>query len=81
VRWDERRATSGTRRAATWAGRLGPFRLKVSNLLTFWPAAVIKASPFTFSNLLSLNLLRPCRSLASANSGSTHTRLLRNAFS
>src|SRR5215213_4813083 len=67
VRWGERRAASGTRRAATCAGRLGPFRPKVSNLLTFWPAAIIRASLFTFSNLLSLNLLRPCRSLASAN--------------
>ena len=36
---------------------------------------------FTFSSRLSLNLRRPCRSLASANRGSTHTLLLRKAFS
>jgi hypothetical protein len=35
VRWGEHRAASGTRRAATCAGRLGPLRPKVSNLLTF----------------------------------------------
>ena len=47
----------------------------------FWPAAIIRASAFTFSSRLSLNLLSPCQSFASPNNGSTHTRLLRKAFS
>ena len=36
---------------------------------------------FTFSKCLSLNLLIPCQSLASAKRGSTHTLRLRKAFS
>jgi hypothetical protein len=47
----------------------------------FCPEAINKASPFTFSIPRSLNLRKPCQSLASANIGSTHTRRLRKAFS
>jgi hypothetical protein len=42
----------------------------------FCPAAMSKASAFTFSNVLSRNLLDPCQSLASPKSGSTHTARL-----
>jgi hypothetical protein len=47
----------------------------------FCPQAISSASMFTFCNLLSLNLRKPCQFLASPNNGSTHTRLLRRAFS
>jgi hypothetical protein len=47
----------------------------------FCPEAISSASMFTFSNPRSLNLRRPCQSLASPNNGSTHTRRLRSAFS
>ncbi len=47
---------------------------------TFCPEAIIRASEFTFSNRLSLNLLKPCQSLASPKSGSTHTARLRRAL-
>ena len=51
---------------------------KARSRFTFCPEAIIRASVFTFSSRLSLNLLKPCHSLASPNSGSTHTaRLLR----
>jgi hypothetical protein len=49
--------------------------------LTFCPEAISRASMFTRSSLLKRNLLIPCQSLASANSGSTHTLRLRRAFS
>jgi hypothetical protein len=45
---------SGGRRAttiATFFGRLGP---KATSRLTFWPAAIMRASAFTFSSRLSL---------------------------
>jgi hypothetical protein len=48
----------------------------------FSAEAISSASMFAFSNLLSLNLRKPCQSLASPNVGSTHTRrLLRSAYS
>ena len=58
---------------ATYASRFGPLLPKVSTLFTFCPAAMSSASAFTFSNRLSLKRLKPCQSLASPNSGSTHT--------
>jgi hypothetical protein len=63
----------GGRRAATIAiffERLGP---KATSRLAFCPEAIMRASKFTFSSPLNLNLLNPCHSLASANRGSTHT--------
>jgi hypothetical protein len=39
----------------------------------FCPAAVNRASTFTFSNPRNRNLLAPCQSLASPKRGSTHT--------
>jgi hypothetical protein len=66
---------SGTWHTTTFLGPLVP---KASSRLTFCPEAIMRASAFTFSNRLSLNLLRPCHSLASPKSGSTHTaRFLR----
>lgn len=76
--WNLQRPASGRRRAATCAGLLGLLVAKARSRLTFCPQASIKASEFTFSNRLSLNLLKPCHSFASPKSGSTHTaRLLR----
>jgi hypothetical protein len=71
---------SGGRRAATIAvflGRPGP---KAKSRFKFCPEAIIRASVLTFSSPLSLNLLDPCHSLASPNSGSTHTARLRKAL-
>ncbi|CAA9458693.1 MAG: hypothetical protein AVDCRST_MAG58-1997 [uncultured Rubrobacteraceae bacterium] len=67
---------SGERRAATIAGFLGPLLPKAKSRLTFCPEAIMSASEFTFSSPLSLNLLDTCHSLASPNSGSTHTARL-----
>jgi hypothetical protein len=64
---------AGWRSAPTCAGRLGPLYPKASSRLRFCPAAINSASAFTFSSRLSLNLLKPCQSLASPNRGSTHT--------
>jgi hypothetical protein len=48
------------------------------DLMPQGPAAISRASAFTFSSRLSLNFLIPCHSLASPKSGSTHTaRFLR----
>lgn len=71
----------GGRRAAVWAPLLGRRPPKAISRLTFWPEVVSSASAFTFTSRLSLNLLMPCRSFASAKSGSTHIRFFRRAFS
>ena len=71
----------GRRRAATCAGFFGLQPSKASNRFTFWPEAISKASMFTFLSLRSRNLLIPCQSLASANSGSIHTLRFLKAFS
>jgi hypothetical protein len=42
----------------------------------FCPEAINSASALTFSSRLSLKRLNPCQSLASPNSGSTHTARL-----
>ena len=69
---------SGGRRDATNAIFVGPLEPKAKSRLMFCPEAVMRASEFTFSKRLSLNLPKPCHSLASPKSGSTHTaRLLR----
>ena len=70
--WDDGRL--GDRRAAAWAIFLGRRAPKVSSRLTFWPAAISSASALTFSRRLSLNLLIPCRSFASAKNGSTPSK-------
>src|SRR5215210_6370086 len=70
----------GGRRGAAYASFFGIRPPKASSHFTFWPEAISKASMFTFSSLRSRNLLIPCQSLASANSGSTHTFLFCRAF-
>src|SRR5215210_7186234 len=78
TRWNLRWLASDRRRAAACASLLGPLAPKARSRLTFCPEAIIRASEFTFSSHLSLNLLEWCHSLTSANSGSTHTaRFLR----
>src|SRR5215203_1351486 len=74
-------ACHGGRRAAVCAVLLGRRYPNVSSRFTFWPEAISSASALPLSRRLSLNLLMPWKSLASANRGSTHTRLLRKAFS
>ena len=46
---------AGWRKAATCASRLGPLSPKVSNFFMFCPAAMSRASAFTFSNLRNRN--------------------------
>ena len=69
---------SGGRRATAFAIFFGLGPPNSTNRLAFCPDAIMRASEFTFSSPLSLNLLDPCHSLASANTGSTHTALLDN---
>src|SRR5215203_5198648 len=71
--WKPEQPAPGRRRAAACAALLGPFAPKATSRFTFCPEAIIRASALTFSSPLSLNLRKPCHSLASANSGSTHT--------
>src|ERR671917_1638363 len=80
VPWNSRRLASGRRRAAACDGLFWRLVPKARSRFTFWPAAVIRASVFTFSSRLSLNLPAPCHPLASAKSGSTHTARLRRAL-
>jgi len=72
---------AGGRRAWAWANLRGLLSEKSSSRFMFCPEAITSASTFTRQSVLSLNLLIPCHSLASANIGSTHTLRLRNAFS
>ena len=64
---------SGGRRATAFAIFFGLGLPNSTSRLTLCPEAIMRASEFTFSSPLSLNLLEPCHSLASANTGSTHT--------
>jgi lactoylglutathione lyase len=61
------------------AGLLGPRPPNSSSRFTFCPEAVTRASQFARSSVLSLIFSMPCHCLASPNSGSIHTCLLRMA--
>src|SRR5258708_30021775 len=52
----------------------------LSNRLRFCPAAIRKASMLTRQSNRNRKRRMPCQSLASANSGSTHTFRFRMAF-
>jgi hypothetical protein len=77
----QRLTGSGGRKAAACANFRGAQFRGATNFFMFCPVAISSASMFTFSNLLSLNLRRPCQSFASPNNGSTHTLRFRRAFS
>jgi hypothetical protein len=69
-----------TRAAPLGSGRR-PQPCFASSRFRFCPAAISSASLFTRYSRRRRNRREPCHSLASANSGSTHTLRLRIAFS
>src|SRR2546421_2726416 len=72
-------AQKEAKRASTGNGRR-PHPRFLSKRLRFCPAAIRNASQLTRQSRRKRNRRRPWQSLASANSGSTHTLRLRMAF-
>jgi len=70
----------GTIAAASVGNGRRPHPLFCSNRLRFWPEAVTRASQLTLQSRRKRKRRMPCQSLASANSGSTHTLRLFMAF-
>jgi hypothetical protein len=57
-----------------------PQPARLSRRLRFWPLAVSNAAVLTRHRRRKRNRRNPCHSLASPNSGATHTLRLRIAF-